>query len=243
MATLSPKERIIFPLDVPDAKEALRLAALLKDHVGVFKIGLELFVACGPAVVASVREEAPEAGIFLDMKFHDIPATVKGAVKSAANLGVDFVTVHTDGGRALLDAVVEGSGGKAKVLGVTVLTSLSGEDMAEAGIDPKFANPADLVLHRARLASISGCAGVVCSGHEANAVKREFDDALLVVTPGIRSSEDPAGDQKRVVTPYEAILNGADYIVVGRPIRNAPDPVKAADRIADEVGQALKDRA
>ncbi|MBI5809661.1 MAG: orotidine-5'-phosphate decarboxylase, partial [Deltaproteobacteria bacterium] len=200
-------------------------------------------VACGPAVISVVKKEAPDRAVFLDMKFHDIPATVKGALKSAVNLGVDFVTVHTEGGRALLDAVVEGSAGKVKVLGVTVLTSLSGEDMAEAGIDPRFKNLVDLVLHRARLASLSGCAGVVCSGHEANAVKQEFGADLIVVTPGIRSSQDSAGDQKRVVTPYEAILNGADYIVVGRPIRNASDPVKAAMLIAGEVGQAMKGRA
>lgn len=238
---LTPKERIIFPLDVPSLNEAIRFAGLLKDHVGVFKIGLELFTACGPAIVSAVKEKAPRNKIFLDMKFHDIPETVRGAMRSASSLGVDFVTVHCDEGSSLLKAAVE-AGGKTKVLGVTVLTSLSGEGLIEVGIDPKYKNPVTLVLHRARLARLSGCAGVVCSGLEARAVKEEFGRNFLIVTPGIRGKGDDVGDQKRVVTPYEAIYNGADYIVVGRPIRKAADPVKAAMLIAGEIEKALEDR-
>lgn len=241
MNPIQPKDRIIFALDVPDLNEAVKYIKLLKDHVGVFKIGLELFVACGPSIVNAVREQTGGKGIFLDMKFHDIPATVKGAMMSASKLGAEFITVHCDEGRGLLQAVVEANTGGTKVLGVTVLTSLSEEDIQEIGIDPKY-NPADLVLHRARLVRLAGCAGVVCSGLEAKAVKEEFGKDFLVITPGIRSSGDPVGDQKRVTTPYEAISNGADYIVVGRPIRKAADPVKAAANIAEEIGRALKDR-
>jgi len=235
------RERLIFALDVRTIEEAALLASLLKDDVGVFKIGLELFVSCGPAVVGAVRKLAPGALIFLDMKFHDIPATVRGAMESAAGLGVDFVTVHCEGG-ALLKAVVEGAGGRVKVLGVTALTSMSADDFAEAGIDPAYAKPQDLVLHRARVARAAGCAGVVCSGHEARAVKDEFGAGFLVVTPGVRSAADVADDQKRVVTPARAMKSGADYIVVGRPIRKAPDPKAAAKRICAEIEEGLKGR-
>lgn len=237
MLPLSPKKRLIFALDVPTLKEAAAYARLLKDHAGVFKIGLELFTAAGPKAVSAIKKAAPSAGIFLDLKFHDIPATVKGAVNSAASLGADFLTVHIDEG---FDAgmAMEASNRGLKVLAVTVLTSLS----KDALIGTKYANITELVLHRARLARVSGCAGVVCSGAEVKAVKDEFGPGFLVITPGIRSSSDALGDQKRAVTAYEAVYYGADYIVVGRPIRNAPDPVKAAKGIAEEIRKALKDR-
>lgn len=242
MSLIAAKDRIIFALDLPNLSDAEKYIDLLRDHVGVFKIGLELFVACGPSVVKAVAERSGK-GIFLDMKFHDIPATVKGAMMSASSLGADFITVHCDEGRGLLQAVVEGSAGTTtKVLGVTVLTSLSADDLVEIGIDEKYRSPQDLVLHRARLARLANCSGVVCSGQEAKAVRQEFGDDFLIITPGIRGSGDAVGDQKRVVTPYEAIYNGADYIVVGRPIRNAPDPLRAAAIIAEEIEKALKDR-
>ncbi|TAN63298.1 orotidine-5'-phosphate decarboxylase [bacterium] len=242
MKLASAKNRIIFPLDFASLGEALKSVSLLKNHVGVFKIGLELFTACGPEAVKAVKEKAPGVPIFLDMKFHDIPATVKGAMKSAAGLGVEFITVHCDEGRGLLKAVAEAGAGKTKVLGVTVLTSLSGADLTEIGIDPKYKTPADLVLHRARLARLAGCAGVVCSGQEADAVREEFGRDFLIVTPGIRSATDDVGDQKRIVTPYDAIYSGADYIVVGRPIRNAKDPLIAAEEIAKEIERAIENR-
>lgn len=240
MKPLSAVDRIIFALDVPDANEAARYVALLKSHVGVFKVGLELFVASGPEVVKTVTDKGG-ASVFLDMKFHDIPATVASAMRSASKLGAEFVTVHCDEGGELLEAAVK-EAGSLKVLGVTVLTSLSKEGMAQIGIDPKYKEPSDLVLHRARLAKLAGCAGVVCSGQEAKAVRAEFGKDFIIVTPGIRSATDDVGDQKRVVTAYDAIKNGADYIVVGRPIRKAPDPVKAAKSIADEIEKALKER-
>jgi len=241
--SLQPKDRIIFALDVPTTDDAVRFVDLLKDHIGVFKIGLELFVAEGPKVVAAVRERTGGRGVFLDMKFHDIPATVRGAMRSASTLGAEFVTVHCDEGSGLLKAVVEGNTGETKVLGVTVLTSLSAKDMHEVGIDArKYKTPADLVLRRAKLAEEAGCAGVVCSGQEASVVRKECGPDFIIVTPGIRGPNDPVGDQKRVATPYDAVARGADYIVVGRPIREAPDPVEAASVIAGEIERALKER-
>ncbi len=237
-----PKDRIIFPLDLPELDKALEFVGLLKDDVGVFKIGLELFVRNGPRAVEAVKK-ITGAGIFLDMKFHDIPETVKGAIRSASALGVEFVTVHAEGGSALMKAVAEGSGKKTKVLGVTVLTSLSSDDLVEAGLDPKYRDPSELVVARARLAKAAGLSGIVCSGREAGIVKKELGEDFLVVTPGIRPKDSPPDDQKRLSTPYEAVYSGADYIVVGRPIRNAPDPRKAASLIADEIDRALKDRA
>lgn len=243
MDTLSPKKRIVFPLDLPSLKEALKFVELLKESVGVFKIGLELFVKEGPSSVKAVREKAPGAGIFLDLKLHDIPETVKGAMKSAVSLGVDFITVHTNDGSDILRAAVEGSGGKTKVLGVTVLTSLSEGAFKEAGIDPVYRKAGDLVLHRARVAKSSGCSGIVSSGLEARALREEFGRGFLIVVPGVRMKEDAIGDQSRVVSPYDAISSGADYIVVGRPIRNAPDPVAASKMVADEIERALSERS
>ncbi len=242
MEKSNPGGSIVFPLDLPSLTEALRFVRLLKGHVGVFKVGLELFVSEGPAVIEEIKKIAPEAKIFLDLKFHDIPATVKGAMRSAAALGVDFVTVHCDEGSALLEAVVEGAGESVKVLGVTVLTSLAEDDLLDIGIDEKYKDPETLVLHRARLARLAGCSGVVCSGLEAGAVREEFGHDFLVVTPGVRRSKDAAGDQKRVVTPYEAVRSGADYIVVGRPIREAKDPVEAAEEISREIERALSEK-
>lgn len=238
---LLPKDRIIFALDVPDARSAAKLARLLRDRVGLFKIGLELFVSCGPSVVKVVKEGSDGAGIFLDLKFHDIPATVAGAMRSASALGAEFVTVHCDDGGELLRQAV-GSVGSARVLGVTVLTSLSKEGIHEAGIDRRFEDPLALVLHRAGIAKKAGCAGVVCSGAEAAFVKKEFGPDFIVVTPGIRSGWDPVGDQKRVVTPFEAVKRGADYIVVGRPIRDAKDPVAAAEQIEAEIARGIEAR-
>ena len=244
MKTLSPKDRIIFALDVSTVKEAEGLVRLLKDHVGMFKIGLQLFVGEGPKVIDAVLSQSSQAKVFLDVKFHDIPETVRGALKSANMHGVEFVTVHCDEGKGLLKTAVESTGGKTNILGVTVLTSLSKDDLVDIGIGPELRDPKKLVLHRARIAKAAGCYGIVCSGEEVKAVKEEFGDSLVVVTPGIRLAGDEIknDDQKRIVTPYQAIYDGADYIVVGRPIRNAPDPARAADAIAKEIEQALKDR-
>jgi len=240
----TPKDRIIFALDVSTVKEAEGLVRLLKDHVGMFKIGLQLFVGEGPKVIDTVLSQSSQTKVFLDMKFHDIPETVRGALKSANMHGVEFVTVHCDEGKGLLKTAVESTGGKTNILGVTVLTSLSKDDLVDIGIGPELRDPKKLVLHRARIAKAAGCYGIVCSGEEVKAVKEEFGDSLVVVTPGIRLAGDEIknDDQKRIVTPYQAIYDGADYIVVGRPIRTAADPARAADAIAKEIEQALNDR-
>jgi orotidine-5'-phosphate decarboxylase len=237
------KERLIFPLDVPDGKEAERYIKLLRDSVGFFKVGLELFVAEGPDILKMISEHSG-AKIFLDLKFHDIPATVQKAQESANRLGATFITVHCDEGLSVLSAATEGASKNTQVLAVTVLTSLGPEDLIAAGFSSEYAdNLTKLVLKRAALAKKSGCAGVVCSGLEASAVKEAFPD-LVVVTPGIRPewSTVPGDDQKRIVTPYQAIINGADYLVVGRPIRMAKDPIEAADRTVEEIEKGSEDK-
>jgi len=237
------KDRLIFPLDVPDAQEARKHVTLLGEHVGVFKIGLELFVSEGPAIVDTIAD-LTDAGIFLDLKFHDIPATVQRAIRSGSCLSrANFITVHCDPG--LLEAVAAEVSDHTKVLAVTVLTSLDRRQLEALGIQPELAEEvAKLVVRRARIAREAGCAGVVCSGHEVRAVKEECGEDLLVVTPGIRPEwgDVSKDDQRRIVTPYQAVRNGADYIVVGRPIRAATDPVEAAFMVVNEIQRGLEDR-
>lgn len=239
--TRSPLEYIIFPLDFPNLKEAKKYIKLLKDQVGLFKVGLELFVSEGPEAIKAIIEET-DAGVFLDMKFHDIPETVMGAQRAAQRHGVKFITVHCDEGSKLLRAAVDSAKMGTKVLAVTLLTSLSREDLKEIGIREDLQDPVKLVLHRAELAQRAGCSGVVCSGREVKAVKERLGKDFIVVVPGIRPSWTHISndDQARIVTPYEAIKNGADYIVVGRPIRDAKDPQEAAKRVAEEIKEALK---
>lgn len=235
------RDAIIFPLDVPSGDEARNWVRRLSGRVGLFKVGLELFVRTGPDLVKWILEFG-ETGVFLDLKFHDIPATVSRAVAGVAGLGATFTTVHCGENPGMLQAAVEGADGKVGVLGVTVLTSVSGKDIAAAGFCREFSeNPAALVLKRADTAKAAGCAGIVCSGQEAALVKQRFGKEFITVTPGIRPLWDgiSADDQARVTTPGQAILNGSDYLVIGRPIRNAPDPVEAAGRIADEIASAL----
>ncbi len=239
MSELSAIEKIIFPLDLPTKDEALKYVCLLKNSVGVFKIGLELFVACGPSIVEAVKQEAPGVKIFLDMKFHDIPETVKRAMRSASALGVDFVTVHCDN-PALMEAAGEAASSGVIVLGVTVLTSLSSEGLTGMGMRDDLTDPSALVLHRAELAKEAGLGGIVCSGLEVKAVKEKFGDDLVAVTPGIRFAVSNVSndDQKRVATPGGAVRDGADYIVVGRPIRDADNPIEAARLVAEDIHRA-----
>ena len=237
---MAAKDKIIFPLDLPTVDEALKYVRLLKDDVGFFKVGLELFVAAGPEVLQCIRE-AGGAGIFLDLKFHDIPQTVKNACLSAKRHGARLITVHSDGGQRLLEAAVQGmKGSGTKVLAVTALTSLNAEDYAALGYKEGL-SVHSIVLSRARMALDTGCDGIVCSGHETKAVREVSGPGFIIVNPGIRPDWDwlSGDDQKRMVTPSEAIRNGADYIVVGRPIRLADDPVKAARRIAQEMAPSL----
>ena len=233
-----PKDRLIFALDVPDQAEAEKYLQLLKAEVGLFKVGLELFMAEGPAILQFLAESYG-VEYFLDLKFHDIPATVRRA-QARVLPGARLATVHVDSGREILKA-----GGGVKLLGVTLLTHLGPDDLAAMGLAEEYVqNPTKLVLLRARLAQEAGCDGVVCAGTEARAVKEACGPDFLVVCPGIR----PAGaavagdDQRRISTAYEAIKAGADYLVVGRPIREAPDPAAAARKLVQEIAAGLKDK-
>ena len=190
----------------------------------------------------AIAKESP-AKVFLDMKFHDIPETVSGAQKAANVHGAKFITVYCDEGQRLLRAVVDSVRNGTKVLGITVLTSLLEEDLKGSGIREELQDPKKLVLHRTAIAKKAGCSGVVCSGNEVRAVKEKFGMDFIVVVPGIRPSwgQIQNDDQARISTPFDAIINGADYIVVGRPIRQANDPVEAAKRIAAEIEKAHKE--
>lgn len=236
-----PKDFLIFPLDVSSYDEAIRYIDLLKDQVGIFKVGLELFVSVGPKIFNAIKDRS-DAGIFLDLKFHDIPATVKGAFLAASKYGVSFTTVHCDGGKNLLQAVVENNPSGVKILAVTVLTSLGVTDLGELGYRNEYIEDiTKLVLLKAKLARDAGCSGLVCSGLEVEKVKSELGDNFITVIPGIRPTWSLEGkdDQKRILTPGKAIEKGADYIVVGRPIRNANDPTEAAKKVSDEIRTAI----
>jgi orotidine-5'-phosphate decarboxylase len=229
---MEPRDRLIFALDVPTFDEALRLVAILEGHVGCFKIGLELFIAAGPELVRQVVARAP---VFLDLKLHDIPATVGRAAAVAGRLGVRYLTVHADeGGRAVTSAVEAAP--ETGILCVTVLTSVSEEDLQGVGYDRGLQ---ELARRRAEEAGRAGCRGVICSGHEAAALRKVLGPDRLVITPGIRPSGAAAGDQKRVMTPARAMEQGADLMVVGRPIRDADDPAAAADSIVAEIASAI----
>lgn len=235
---MHPKTRLIFPLDVPNKAEAEKFIDLLKDEVGLFKVGLELFMAEGPAFLKFLAENRVD--YFLDLKFHDIPATMMGA-QARIMKGARLATIHVDQGRKMRPTI-EASKNGCKVLGVTVLTHLGPDDLEAMGIAPEYAhNPTKLVLLRAKLAQEAGCDGVVCAGTEARAVKDEFGKDFLVVCPAIRPlwAAVPGDDQRRITTPAAAIQAGADYIVVGRPIRKAEKPVEAARKIVAEIAGAL----
>ncbi len=235
------KDYIVFPLDVPNFQEAMKFVDMLKDHVGLFKVGLELFISEGPAILRAIGESGT-AGIFLDLKLHDIPATVKRAFVAASKHSPQFVTVHCDVGQNILKSVAENNPGNTKILAVTVLTSLGSQNLAQLGYSEEYANDiSSLVLLRARMAKEAGCHGVICSGKEVRQVKEALGNDFIVMTPGIRPrwSLVQGDDQKRIITPGQAVSSGADYIVVGRPIRDAADPVEAATRIAHEIEEAL----
>jgi len=237
----NPKDYLVFPLDVPTVASAKDYIKRLAGRVGMFKVGLELFTKAGPEIITFIKS-ATDARIFLDLKLHDIPMTVQRAMAVIADMGVDLVTVHCSDSRAMLAAAVAGAGGQVGVLGVTVLTSISGEDLKAAGYREEFTDDINkLVLQRAALALETGCAGIVCSGLEVGTLKARFKQDLITVTPGIRPAWEvgAADDQKRVVTPARAIKAGADYLVIGRPIRDAADPVQAAVRIAAEIESSL----
>jgi orotidine-5'-phosphate decarboxylase len=236
-----PKDYIVFPLDVPDYDQAMTYVDLLKDDIGLFKVGLELFISEGPGILKSIGE-AGEAGIFLDLKLHDIPATMTRAFLAASRHCPDFVTVHCDQGDQVLKDVAESNPGGTRILGITVLTSLNSENLSELGYKEDYVTDlSSLVRLRARMAKAAGCHGVVCSGHEVGMVKADLGADFIAVTPGIRPGWSVVGqdDQKRIVTPADAVQRGSDYVVIGRPIRDARDPRDAAKRVADEIDSAF----
>lgn len=232
--TLPTRERLIVALDVPDIPAARALIRTLGDSVVFYKLGLELFMSAG---FFDLLDELRGAGkkVFVDLKFFDIPETVARAVKSLAERGADFCTIH--GNQAIMEAAAKARAGSSlRVLAVTALTSLDRGDLDDLGFK---CDVGELVLSRARRALAAGCDGVVSSGLEVARLKQEIGGRLICVTPGIRPVDNQAeSDQKRVMTPAAAIRAGADYIVVGRPIRDAADPRAAAEAIQQEIARA-----
>ena len=229
---------IIVALDVPTAEQAVALAQQVAPAVGAFKIGSELFTAAGPDIVRRIR--ATGAAVFLDLKFHDIPNTVAKAVASAVRLDVQMLTIHTGGGLAMMQAAEESAQKAAAqaglnaplVLGVTVLTSMESDDLGGVGIT---AGAGYHVERLARLAARAGLRGLVCSPLEVAGLRQSLPAHMQFVTPGIRTGEDAAGDQKRTLSAKEAMQAGSTWLVVGRPIYAAPDPRAAAEKIYDSL--------
>ena len=228
---------VIVALDYSTAAEALALARQLSPSLCRLKVGKELFTHCGPALVEDLQDLGFE--VFLDLKFHDIPNTVAGAVRAAAELGVWMVNVHASGGRRMMEAAAEalqGFSSRPQLIAVTVLTSLSDDDLRELGYRE---SSGERVLALARLAAGSGLDGVVCSAMEAPDLRRERGQNFSLVTPGIRLAGDNPGDQRRVVTPADAISLGSDYLVIGRSITGAREPLEALKRVHTELAGAL----
>ena len=230
--SIANRDRLIFALDVADAVAARQLVEQLGDAVQFYKIGLELFMA-GEYFPLLDWLVSRQKKVFVDLKFFDVPATVAAAVRQLRNRGVTFTTVH--GNQSIMEAAAAAKG-DVKVLGVTVLTSLDRGDLDDLGFS---CDVQQLVLSRARRALDAGCDGVVSSGLEAQLLRQYLDSRLLVVTPGIRPVDNrPSDDQKRVVSVEQALNYGADYIVVGRPIRDAADPKAAAERVQQQIAAA-----
>ena len=232
--TIPPRERLIVALDVPDIAAAKALVGRLGDAVVFYKIGLELFMSAGCFEFLDWLR-AQKKKVFVDLKFFDIPETVARAVKNLGDRGADFCTIH--GNQAIMEAAARAKTNGLRVLAVTALTSLDRGDLDDLGFQ---CDVGELVLSRARRALAAGCDGVVSSGLEVARLKQEIGDKLICVTPGIRPVDNRVeGDQKRVMTPAAAVGAGADYIVVGRPIRDAADPRAAAQAIQNEIASAL----
>jgi len=236
------RKRLIFALDVDSFEEAERWVKQLHEQVGVFKVGKQLFTRCGPEVVRMVRAEGGE--VFLDLKYHDIPNTVAMAGVEACRLGVRMFNVHALGGREMMAKLVaevdarypRGSQERPLLLAVTILTSSTEATLGEVGIERPVR---EMVPRLARLAREAGMDGVVASPQEVGLIREACGTDFAIITPGVRPATAALDDQKRVMTPGEAIAGGADYLVIGRPISAASDPVAAADRILDEMAQAL----
>jgi orotidine-5'-phosphate decarboxylase len=225
------KDKIIVPLDVPTVQAAHELIEAIGGAVGFFKVGNQLFTSAGPNIVKEVR--ASGSKVFLDLKYHDIPNTVRHAVESASALGVDMLTIHLSGGRAMCEAAVFGRGiSNLLILGVTVLTSLNDVALSEVGFRGSVE---DEVLLLAELAKNVGITGLVASPQELGILRQRFGSLFTTVIPGIRPTWSEPGDQKRILTPRQAVEAGADYLVIGRPITESKDPKTALQRIVDEL--------
>ena len=230
----STRDRLIVALDVPNADAARRLVSQLSGSVGMFKVGLQLFTAEGPGLVRELGKSGHR--VFLDLKLHDIPNTITHAVRSAVDLGVSMLTVHSSAGSEGLQAAVEVAGNHTAVVAVTVLTSFNDQDLQRIGVHHPVAGQ---VLHLAALARAAGCAGVVTSPRETAQVRQAQGAGFAIVNPGVRPAGSQKDDQERTSTPGEAIRSGATYVVVGRPITKAPDPAKAAYEIVQEMETAV----
>lgn len=227
--------KIIVALDYPGAQAALDLVSRLDPALCRLKVGKELFTAAGPGVVEQMMKRGFE--VFLDLKFHDIPNTTAQACKAAAALGVWMVNVHALGGKRMMEAAREAIANAAhppKLIAVTVLTSMAQEDLAGIGIT---ATPAAMVLRLAALAQESGLDGVVCSAQEASLLRQHCGSDFCLVTPGIRPADAAADDQSRIMTPHAALQNGSSYLVIGRPVTKAADPLSALQNISREIGE------
>ncbi|MFL0798305.1 MAG: orotidine-5'-phosphate decarboxylase [Cellvibrionaceae bacterium] len=227
--------KVLIALDFSTAEQVMAFIEPLSPEECRLKVGKELFTSCGPELVKAIIAKGFD--VFLDMKYHDIPNTVAGAVRAAAEMGVWMVNVHAVGGSRMMKAAEESlhdiSGRKPLLIAVTVLTSMSPEDLAETGVT---VSPEEQVLHLAKLAKDSGMDGVVCSAQEAEMLKQHCGQDFQLVTPGIRPADAAADDQRRIVTPPQAIKNGSDYLVIGRPITKAENPVQALQAINQSLG-------
>lgn len=242
MADLKPSDRILCALDTINVDEATALARTVKPYVGGVKLGLEFFGANGPDGFKEIAKA--DSNLFLDLKLHDIPNTVAKAVRSLMPLRPSIMTIHTAGGPAMMAAAASAASEAAEIegcvrpiiVGVTILTSLDDEDLNAVGYQNKVA---DQVVKMAKLAKNSGLDGVVCSPHEISLIKEACGNDFKLVVPGIRPAGSAKGDQKRIMTPFEAVKLGADYLVIGRPITGADDPADAARLIAEEINGSL----
>jgi orotidine-5'-phosphate decarboxylase len=236
-ATVDPKDKLIVALDFPDAANALQLVDKLDGSCRWFKVGLELYLAAGSSMVETLKKRG--FSVFLDLKLHDIPNTVAGAVRSVAGLGADLLTVHAGGGPAMLAAAAEAAATSQtapRLLAVTVLTSMDASQLAAIGV---ASTPAEQTLRLARVAHAAGIAGLVCSPEEASQLRQTLPGSVLV-TPGIRPAGAAIGDQRRIATPAAALAAGADYLVVGRPVTQAKEPSAAVHEILLEMNKALE---